>query len=92
MAGAQLGDGTEHGIDGCCVLIESIERVYLHRAPVDVRKQIEGLVMLANDVMHQDPTSGALFAFVNAKRNKLKLLMWERNGCVFRTNLTADSV
>ena len=60
----------------------SIERVYLHRAPVDMRKQIDGLVTLANDVLHQDPTSGALFAFINAKRNKLKLLMWERNGFI----------
>jgi transposase len=59
-----------------------IERVYLHRAPVDMRKQIDGLVILAKDVIQQDPTSGALFAFINARRNKLKLLVWERNGFV----------
>ena len=60
----------------------SIERVYLHRAPVDMRKQIDGLVVLAKEVIQQDPTSGALFAFINARRNKLKLLVWERNGFV----------
>jgi transposase len=60
----------------------SIERVYLHRAPVDMRKQIDGLAILAKDVIQQDPTSGALFAFINARRNKLKLLLWERNGFV----------
>ena len=60
----------------------SIERVYLHRAPVDMRKQIDGLVILAKDVIQQDPMSGALFAFINARRNKLKLLVWERNGFV----------
>jgi transposase len=60
----------------------SIERVYLHRAPVDMRKQIDGLVILAKDVIQQDPTSGALFAFINARRNKLKMLVWERNGFV----------
>jgi transposase len=60
----------------------SIERVYLHRAPVDMRKQIDGLAILAKDVVQQDPTSGALFAFINARRNKLKLLVWERNGFV----------
>lgn len=59
-----------------------IARVYLHRAPVDMRKQIDGLVILAKDVIQQDPTSGALFAFINARRNKLKLLMWERNGFI----------
>jgi transposase len=60
----------------------AIEQVYLHRAPVDMRKQIDGLVILAKEVIQQDPTSGALFAFINARRNKLKLLVWERNGFV----------
>lgn len=59
-----------------------IERVYLHRAPVDMRKQIDGLVVLAREVIQQDPTSGALFAFINARRNKLKLLVWEKNGFI----------
>ena len=76
----------------------SIERVYLHRAPVDMRKQIDGLVILAKDAIQQDPISGALFAFINARRNKLKLLLWEKNGfikpstqdprCGFRTKTT----
>lgn len=60
----------------------SIERVYLHRAPVDMRKQIDGLTLLARDVMQVDPMSGALFAFINRRRNKLKLLLWERNGFI----------
>jgi transposase len=60
----------------------SIERVYLHRAPVDMRKQIDGLALLARDVMQQDPMSGALFAYINRRRNKLKLLIWERNGFI----------
>ena len=48
-----------------------IERVYLHRAPVDMRKQIDGLAILARDVIQQDPLQGAMFAFINARRNKL---------------------
>jgi transposase len=59
-----------------------IERVYLHRAPVDMRKQIDGLAILAKDVIQQDPMDGAMFAFINSRRNKLKLLVWERNGFV----------
>ena len=61
---------------------QGIERVYLHRAPVDMRKQIDGLSILAKDVMQLDPMSGALFCFVNQRRNKLKLLVWERNGFI----------
>jgi transposase len=59
-----------------------IERVYLHRAPVDMRKQMDGLSILAQDVLRQNPLSGSLFVFVNARRNKLKILFWERNGFV----------
>jgi hypothetical protein len=59
-----------------------IARVYLHRAPVDMRKQIDGLAILAKDMIRQDPTSGALFGFINARRNKLKLLVWEKNGFI----------
>jgi transposase len=33
-------------------------------------------------VMQLDPLSGALFVFINRRRNKLKLLTWERNGFV----------
>jgi transposase len=60
----------------------SIARVYLHRAPVDMRKQIDGLALLAREVMQLDPMAGALFGFINARRNKLKLLLWERNGFI----------
>jgi transposase len=56
--------------------------VYLHRAPVDMRKQMDGLAILAREVMRQDPMSGALFVFINRRRNKLKCLTWERNGFV----------
>jgi len=50
-----------------------IERVYLHRAPVDMRKQMDGLSLLAQDVMRQDPMSGALFAFTNARGDHVSL-------------------
>jgi len=60
----------------------NIERVYLNRAPVDMRRQIDDLASLAKDVIQQDPIGGALFAFINARRNKLKLLLWERNGFI----------
>jgi len=44
-----------------------IERVYLHRAPVDMRRQIDGLAILARDVIRADPLAGAMFAFINAR-------------------------
>lgn len=59
-----------------------VERVYLHRAPVDMRKQMDGLAILAKEVIQQDPMSGAMFVYINARRNKLKILVWERNGFI----------
>jgi transposase len=59
-----------------------VERVYLHRAPVDMRKQMDGLSILAKEVIQQDPMSGSMFVFINARRNKLKILVWERNGFI----------
>ncbi len=59
-----------------------VERVYLHRAPVDMRRQIDGLSILAKDVMDLDPMSGSMFVFINRRRNKLKILLWEKNGFV----------
>jgi transposase len=47
-----------------------------------MRKQMDGLAILAKEVIQQDPTSGAVFGFINLRRNKLKLLVWERNGFI----------
>jgi transposase len=55
-------------------------RVYLAVGATDMRKQIDGLAALVEDVLEQDPFSNALFAFCNQRRDKLKLLFWHRNG------------
>ena len=43
---------------------------------------MDGLSLLAKEVMQLDPMSGAMFVFINARRNKLKILVWERNGFI----------
>ena len=59
-----------------------IERVYLHRAPIDMRRQMDGLAALVEGTMKLSPFSGSLFVFTNRRRNKLKILVWEKNGFV----------
>jgi len=54
--------------------------VYLHREPVDFRKSINGLSVIVESEMALSPLSGALFVFCNKKRDKLKLLYWDRTG------------
>ena len=59
-----------------------IERVYLCRKPVDMRKQMDGLAAIVKDVLELDPLSGALVVFIDRRRTKLKILLWEKNGFV----------
>lgn len=54
--------------------------VYLARAPVDFRKSIDGLAALVEAELDLNPFAPALFVFINRRRDKLKLLYWERNG------------
>lgn len=58
-------------------------RMYLHRAPVDMRRQRNGLAALVRAVLNEDPfRSDALFCFISKGRDKLKILYWNRNGFV----------
>ncbi len=54
--------------------------IWLYPMPVDFRQQIDGLVMLIDDHLQLNPTSGQLFLFRNRQANKIKMLWWERNG------------
>ena len=57
-------------------------RVYLHRAPIDMRKGRNTLASLAQEVMKADPFGGALFVYVGRRFIALKIIYWERNGFV----------
>lgn len=59
-----------------------IGQVYLHRAPIDMRKQMNGLAALVEGVMQLSPFADALFVFINRKRDKLKILLWDRSGFI----------
>lgn len=54
--------------------------VYLHRDPVDFRKQINGLAAIAELKMKQSLNTDALFLFCSKRRDKLKLLYWGKAG------------
>jgi transposase len=55
-------------------------RVYLAPGVTDMRKSIDALSALVVDVLHHDPCSNQVFLFCNRGRNKLKALLWQRNG------------
>jgi len=54
--------------------------IYACTSPVDFRKQHDGLVAIVRDQLEADPLDGSLFAFFNKRRDRIKLLLWDRNG------------
>ena len=56
--------------------------VYVCVEPVDFRKQINGLAALVQDVLVLDPFCEHLFVFTNRRRDRVKVLYWERSGFV----------
>lgn len=57
-------------------------QMYIYTAHVDMRRSINGLVLLLADVYQQNPQTGDLFIFTNKQRNKIKILFWDCNGFV----------
>ncbi|HEX3361004.1 MAG TPA: IS66 family insertion sequence element accessory protein TnpB [Solirubrobacterales bacterium] len=55
-------------------------RVFVAVAPADLRKGYDGLSQLARDSIKEDPLSGHLFVFANRKRDRIKILYWDRDG------------
>jgi transposase len=55
-------------------------RVYLAKQPADMRKSFDGLAALASGSLALDPLSGHLFVFVNKRRDRIKILYWDRDG------------
>ena len=55
-------------------------RVYLCTTPTDMRKSFDGLHTLVQQVFHLDPLDGHLFLFVNRRRDRVKILWWDRDG------------
>jgi len=68
----------------------SLPEIYLYRAPVDFRKQAQGLAVLVEQELGHNPFTGALYAFTNKHRNKIKCLMWEDNGFVLYYKALAE--
>ena len=51
----------------------------------DMRKGIDGLAMLVQGVLRQDPFSGHLFVFRGRKANLIKIVFWDGTGLCLLT-------
>jgi len=55
-------------------------RIFLCVRSVDFRKAHDGLVAIVRDQFRDDPFGGDVFVFFNGARDRIKLLVWDRNG------------
>lgn len=60
-------------------MIPASVRIFVCTRPQDMRRSFDTLALAARELLGEDPQSGALFCFVG-KRNRLKILWWDRNG------------
>ncbi len=54
--------------------------IYLHRAPVDFRKSINGLSVIVVEALQLPITEPSLFVFCNKTRRQIKVLYWDVTG------------
>ena len=55
-------------------------KIFIARGVTDLRKSFDTLAVLVCDVIEEDPQSGHLFVFLNRRRNRVKILWWDRSG------------
>ena len=57
-------------------------RILLAAQPVDFRKGAHGLAALAQEVLAEDPFSGAVIVYRSKRAERVKILLWDGSGLV----------
>ena len=62
------------------MILSSAIRAYVYAEAVDMRKSIDALGQIVAMSMGLNPLSGHVFVFIARRRDKAKLLVWDRHG------------
>ncbi len=57
-------------------------RLFICRYPVNMRKSFEGLSMIVEELFPGEIFTGALFIFLNRRKDHMKVLFWDNDGLV----------
>jgi len=68
------------------IQLTSNMRILVATAPVDMRKQIDGLCAICREVFAVDPLSGVVFVFAGRNRKMVRLLAYDNQGYWLCTN------
>ena len=55
-------------------------RIFIRPGHTDLRKASNGLTVIVQEEMKQDPFSGSVYIFCNRERKLLKAVYWDRTG------------
>lgn len=63
-------------------------RIFVCLSPADMRRSLDGLATMTREILRDDPLSGHLFVFFNRRRDRTKILFWDRSGlCLYYKRL-----
>src|SRR6202035_5238649 len=66
----------------CMISVPSGARILLATRPVDFRKGAHGLAALAQEVLAENPFSGAVIVWRCKRGDRVKILVWDTSGLV----------
>lgn len=73
--------------------VTSTTRVYLYVHDVDMRRSFDGLMAIVQSEFAKDIRLGDYFMFVNKRRDRVKILWWDRDGlAIFMKRLESGTV
>jgi transposase len=55
-------------------------RIFLCTEPQDMRRSFDALALVTQQLLGEDPQSGALYVFVGKRATRAKVIWWDRNG------------
>lgn len=57
-------------------------KIFVCKEPTDMRASYDTLFSKVKGILNQDPYTGHLFVFINARRTSIKCLFWDGTGFV----------
>lgn len=70
------------------MIVPSGVKIHMALGCTDMRRGFDGLAMLVQESLKQDPFSGQLFVFRGRRADLIKILYWDGSGlCLFSKEL-----